>query len=47
VVLSIRQGFVAGGHDIVTGDIENLSGRAPQSLEAVLTKAFADQGASA
>lgn len=47
VVLSIRQGFVAGGFDIVTGDIENLSGRAPQSLEAILMTAFADQGASA
>ena len=37
VVVSIRQGFVAGGFDIVTGDIELLSGRPPQSLEDVLT----------
>lgn len=47
VVLSIRQGFVAGGFDIVTGDIELLSGQAPRSLEAVLMQAFADQGAPA
>lgn len=47
VVLSIRQGFVAGGFDIVTGDIEILSGRAPQSLETVLMKAFSDQVAPA
>jgi len=46
VVLSIREGFVTGGFDIVTGDIENLSGRAPQSLDTVLRKAFADKRAS-
>ncbi|CAN5309611.1 SDR family oxidoreductase [soil metagenome] len=40
VVLSIRSGFVAGGFDIVTGDIEMLSGRAPRSLEEVLTGAL-------
>ncbi|NBW08640.1 MAG: SDR family NAD(P)-dependent oxidoreductase [Caulobacteraceae bacterium] len=40
VVLSIRAGFVAGGFDIVTGDIEMLSGRTPRSLEDVLTEAF-------
>lgn len=40
VALSIRAGFVAGGFDIVTGDIEMLSGRAPRSLEDVLAGAF-------
>ena len=40
VVLSIRAGFVAGGFDIVTGDIEMLSGRSPRSLEDVLIEAF-------
>ena len=40
IALSIRQGFVEGGFDIVTGDIERLSGRPPQSMEAVLADAF-------
>jgi NAD(P)H dehydrogenase (quinone) len=40
VVLSIREGFVVGGFDIVTGDIEMLSGRAPRALEDVLAGAF-------
>jgi len=40
VVLSIRKGFVDGGFDIVTGDIEMLSGQPPRSLEDVLAGAF-------
>jgi NAD(P)H dehydrogenase (quinone) len=40
VVLSIRKGFVVGGFDIVTGDIEILSGQAPRSLEDVLAGAI-------
>ena len=40
IALSIRQGFVDGGFDIVTGDIEKLSGRPPRSMEDVLIDAF-------
>ncbi|MDB5454499.1 MAG: hypothetical protein JWP92_84 [Caulobacter sp.] len=40
VALSIRQGFVDGGFDIVTGDIERLSGRPPRSMEDALVDAF-------
>lgn len=40
IALSIRQGFVDGGFDIVTGDIERLSGRQPQSMEDALVEAF-------
>lgn len=36
-VVSIQQNFAAGGFDIVTGDIEKLSGRAPRSLEQALS----------
>lgn len=36
-IVSIQKNFVAGGFDIVTGDIEKLSGRAPRSLEQVLS----------
>lgn len=39
-VLSIQQGFAVGGFDIVTGDIERLSGKPPRSLEAVMKAAF-------
>lgn len=39
-VLSIQQGFAVGGFDIVTGDIERLSGKPPRSLEAVMKSAF-------
>lgn len=38
VAVSIRQGFVTGGFDVVTGDIEKLSGRAPRSFEKVLSE---------
>lgn len=40
VALSIRQGFVDGGFDIVTGDIERLAGRPPQAMEDALRDAF-------
>ena len=40
VALSIRTGFVVGGFDIVTGDIERLSGKAPRSLADVLAAAL-------
>ena len=40
IALSIRQGFVDGGFDIVTGDIEKLSGRPPRSMEDALIDAF-------
>ncbi|CAN5251728.1 SDR family oxidoreductase [soil metagenome] len=40
IALSIRQGFVDGGFDIVTGDIERLSGRPPQPMEDALANAF-------
>lgn len=40
-VVSIQQNFAAGGFDIVTGDIEKLSGRAPRSLEKVLSSVLA------
>lgn len=36
VVVSIQQGFAEGGFDIVTGDIEKLSGRPPRPLEDIL-----------
>ena len=44
VVLSIRQGFGAGGFDIITGDIARLSGRPPRSLEDVLAEAAFGEG---
>jgi NAD(P)H dehydrogenase (quinone) len=40
-VLSIQSGFAAGGFDLVSGDIERLSGRKPKTLEAILADAFA------
>jgi NAD(P)H dehydrogenase (quinone) len=36
VVISIQQGFAAGGFDIVTGDVEMLSGQAPRALDDIL-----------
>jgi NAD(P)H dehydrogenase (quinone) len=36
-VASIQADFAAGAFDIVTGDVERLSGRAPRSLRDVLT----------
>jgi NAD(P)H dehydrogenase (quinone) len=38
VAISIRQGFVAGGFDIVTGDIEKLSGHAPRNFEKLMSE---------
>ncbi|MFA5496129.1 MAG: NAD(P)H-binding protein [Porticoccaceae bacterium] len=40
-VLSIQQGFAVGGFDIVTGDIERLSGNPPKSLEQILRATLA------
>ncbi|MDB5687230.1 MAG: nucleoside-diphosphate sugar epimerase, partial [Rhizorhabdus sp.] len=40
-VLGIQQGFAAGGFDIVTGDIEKLSGKPPHALGDLLAEAFA------
>jgi NAD(P)H dehydrogenase (quinone) len=39
-VLGIQEAFASGGFDLVTGDIERLSGRAPTSLEQLLQRAF-------
>ena len=36
VVISIQKGFSAGGFDIVTGDVEMLSGQAPRPLDDIL-----------
>jgi NAD(P)H dehydrogenase (quinone) len=41
VILSIQAGFLTGGFDIVTGDIEHLSGRKPRSLQELVAAAFA------
>lgn len=41
IVVSIQQGFAVGGFDIVTGDIEILSGKPPRPLEEVVRAAFA------
>jgi NAD(P)H dehydrogenase (quinone) len=41
VVISIQEAFAAGGFDIVTGDIEKLSGKAPRAFKDVLRQAFA------
>ena len=40
-VCGIQSCFAIGGFDIVTGDIEHLSGRAPQSVQDALAAAFA------
>jgi len=40
-IVTIHHGFGVGGFDIVTGDVEKLSGRAPLSLKAVSRAAFA------
>lgn len=39
-VLSIQDKFAQGGFDIVTGDIERLSGRAPRTLRDLASQAF-------
>ncbi len=39
-VASIQADFAAGAFDILTGDVERLSGRAPKSLRDVLAAAF-------
>lgn len=40
-VVSIQHGFAVGGYDIVTGDIERLSGKPPRRLEDVLRASLA------
>lgn len=42
--VSIQAGFAAGAFDIVTGDVERLSGRAPKTLEDVLHGLATGQG---
>lgn len=39
-IISIQKGFVHGEFDIVTGDIEKLSGKKPRSLEELLIPFF-------
>jgi NAD(P)H dehydrogenase (quinone) len=39
-VISIQQDFAGGAFDIVTGDVEKLSGRAPKPLRDALTAAL-------
>jgi NAD(P)H dehydrogenase (quinone) len=43
-VAEIEQTFVQGYFDILTSDIERLSGRAPQSFSDVLTAALSKGG---
>ncbi|HEX8319105.1 SDR family oxidoreductase [Longimicrobium sp.] len=40
VILSIQEKFVQGGFDIVTGDVERLSGRKPRALQDLVREAF-------
>ncbi|WP_202901557.1 NAD(P)H-binding protein [Sphingobium chlorophenolicum] len=35
-IISIQSDYAAGNYDIVTGDVERLSGRPPRSLESLL-----------
>lgn len=44
-VVSIQQGFAKGAFDIVTGDIERLTGRAPKRLRDVLAPLFSASAA--
>jgi NAD(P)H dehydrogenase (quinone) len=39
-VISIQQGFAVGGFDIVTGDVERLSGKPARPLQDLLAGAF-------
>jgi NAD(P)H dehydrogenase (quinone) len=43
VVISIQEAFAAGGFDIVTGDIEKLSGKVPRAFKDVVRQAFVRQ----
>jgi NAD(P)H dehydrogenase (quinone) len=36
-IVSIQSDYAAGAYDIVTGDVQRLSGRAPRTLESVLS----------
>jgi NAD(P)H dehydrogenase (quinone) len=40
VIISIQKSFAAGGLDIVTGDIERLSGRSPRAFKELVRQAF-------
>jgi NAD(P)H dehydrogenase (quinone) len=39
-VVSMQESFVEGSYDIVTGDVEKLSGKPPRALADVLSSAF-------
>jgi NAD(P)H dehydrogenase (quinone) len=39
-IVSIQQNFTNGDFDIVTGDIEKLSGRPARNLESILSTSF-------
>lgn len=41
VIISIQESFAAGELDIVTGDIEKLSGRPPRAFKDMVRQAFA------
>ena len=40
-MVSIQASFAAGAFDILTGDVERLSGRPPKSLREVLAASLA------
>lgn len=40
IVLSIQSGFAVGGFDVVTGDVKQLTGKKPRSVQDVLKGAF-------
>ncbi len=40
-IVSIQSGFAVGGFDVVTGDVEQLSGGKPRSLQDALATEFA------
>lgn len=43
-IVSIQADFAAGAFDIVTGDVEHLSGRTPKTLQDVLSELAAREG---
>lgn len=43
-IVSIQADFAAGAFDIVTGDVERLSGRTPKTLQDVLSELAAREG---
>jgi NAD(P)H dehydrogenase (quinone) len=40
LIINIQKALAVGGFDLVTGDVERLSGRRPQSLEHMLQQVF-------